>query len=614
MGGQSLPSYAEHGGTVEGRRHTFLYQWRKCGTAWRRSGWRSCLTAEGPGFDSWFRPTPASRHARATELQTQSFVVRMHAPDLLTPCQAVAHTSVRCRGTAFEVSGVSDLILAVLGVWCGVTTLKPHCLSDGHSVLYQYKRHLPTTSNTHTPNSTMVKTKELSEDTRNRIVDLHQAGKTESAIGKQLDVKKSTVGAIIRKWKTYKTTTNLPRSGAPRKISARGVKMITRTHRTLTGALNGALTGALNGALNGVLTGALNGALNGAWLPIYTTMQWTREMSGLVLAVYGFTLITGLPANLIAFYTFVRKVKQNPKPIDVLLLSLNVSDLIFLFFLPFRMKEAADMRWNMSYILCTLSVFIFFSSIYNSILLLTAISVERYLGVAFPVEYKLRRNPRHAVIACGVIWMTSMLHCSVVIFVQYYNQTIVDEHPKQNNCYMEFSPEQLAILLPVRLEMSLVLFCIPVIICSFCYINFILILSRLSNITPKKRFRAIGLVLGTLVVFIVCFMPFNITHFVGFVVGYSPECRVYALFASTLNACMDPFIFYFSSSAVRETFKVCKEVPIRVLSSCPRALCCPRMNWSNVEEKAQSSSNSFSQFWITLSSHFVMEKNKDGQC
>uniref|UniRef100_A0A4W5JQV5 Transposase Tc1-like domain-containing protein n=1 Tax=Hucho hucho TaxID=62062 RepID=A0A4W5JQV5_9TELE len=52
---------------------------------------------------------------------------------------------------------------------------------------------------------------------------------TESAIGKQLGLKKSTVGAIIRKWKTYKTTDNLPRSGAPRKISPRGVKMITRT-------------------------------------------------------------------------------------------------------------------------------------------------------------------------------------------------------------------------------------------------------------------------------------------------------------------------------------------------------------------------------------------------
>ncbi len=78
-------------------------------------------------------------------------------------------------------------------------------------------------------NKYLVKTKELSKDTRNKIVDLHQAGKTESAIGKQLGVKKSTVGAIIRKWKTYKTTDNLPRSGAPRKISPRGVKMITRT-------------------------------------------------------------------------------------------------------------------------------------------------------------------------------------------------------------------------------------------------------------------------------------------------------------------------------------------------------------------------------------------------
>ncbi|KAI3356417.1 hypothetical protein L3Q82_017632 [Scortum barcoo] len=36
--------------------------------------------------------------------------------------------------------------------------------------------------------STMAKTKELSKDIRNKIVDLHQAGKTESAVGKQLGV------------------------------------------------------------------------------------------------------------------------------------------------------------------------------------------------------------------------------------------------------------------------------------------------------------------------------------------------------------------------------------------------------------------------------------------
>uniref|UniRef100_A0A8C6LCC8 Transposase Tc1-like domain-containing protein n=1 Tax=Nothobranchius furzeri TaxID=105023 RepID=A0A8C6LCC8_NOTFU len=97
------------------------------------------------------------------------------------------------------------------------------------STHYLYKRHLSTASNSQTPNSTTAKTKELSKDTRKRIVDLHQTGKSESTIGKQLGVKKATVGAIIRKWKTYKTTDNLPRSGAPHKMSSRGVKMIMRT-------------------------------------------------------------------------------------------------------------------------------------------------------------------------------------------------------------------------------------------------------------------------------------------------------------------------------------------------------------------------------------------------
>ncbi|CAJ0949011.1 unnamed protein product, partial [Ranitomeya imitator] len=96
-------------------------------------------------------------------------------------------------------------------------------------VLHSYKKTPVHTSNSLTPNSTMVKTKELSKDTRKKIVALHQAGKTESALANQLGVKKSTVGAIIRKWKTYKTTDNLPRSGAPRKIPPRGVRMITRT-------------------------------------------------------------------------------------------------------------------------------------------------------------------------------------------------------------------------------------------------------------------------------------------------------------------------------------------------------------------------------------------------
>ncbi len=77
----------------------------------------------------------------------------------------------------------------------------------------------------------MAKTKELSKDVRDKIVDLHKAGMGYKTIAKQLGEKVTTVGAIICEWKKYKITVNLPRSGAPCKISPRGVSMIMRTMR-----------------------------------------------------------------------------------------------------------------------------------------------------------------------------------------------------------------------------------------------------------------------------------------------------------------------------------------------------------------------------------------------
>ncbi len=77
----------------------------------------------------------------------------------------------------------------------------------------------------------MAKTKELSKDIRDKIVDLHKTGMGYKTIAKKLGEKVTTVGVIIRKWKKHKITVNLHRTGAPCKISPRGVSMIMRTVR-----------------------------------------------------------------------------------------------------------------------------------------------------------------------------------------------------------------------------------------------------------------------------------------------------------------------------------------------------------------------------------------------
>ncbi|XP_037330020.2 free fatty acid receptor 3-like [Pungitius pungitius] len=288
----------------------------------------------------------------------------------------------------------------------------------------------------------------------------------------------------------------------------------------------------------------------------------------LLLAVYIVTFLMGVPANILAFCTFCRKVRRRAAPIDILLLNLTISDLIFLAFLPFKMNEAADgMFWLLPYALCPFTGFLFYATIYNSTLLLTAVSVERYLGVAFPLRYSLCRRPRYAVLATALFWVVTFLNLSIVYIMPYAQwskgadgggngsgRAPVSPPP---TCYLNFTPEELHIVLPVRLELFLVLFCVPFFICCFCYVNFILILSRLPNIGRRRRLRAIGLALGTLMVFAVCFGPYNASHVVGFVRQESEEWRNMALLSSTLNACLDPIIFYFSSAAVRSMLNHC---------------------------------------------------------
>ncbi|KAG8433740.1 hypothetical protein GDO86_012193 [Hymenochirus boettgeri] len=294
--------------------------------------------------------------------------------------------------------------------------------------------------------------------------------------------------------------------------------------------------------------------------------------SQLILSVYVLTFLTGLPCNLLAFYAFLVKVRQRPTPVDIILLNLTISDLILLMFLPFKMDEAAsNMQWRLPQFLCPLTGFCYYSSIYLSTMFLTAVSVERYLGVAYPIKYKLNRKPGYAIIASVVIWILACANCSIVYIVQ--NGLPPNETLSKNatfSCYENFTAEQLKILLPVRLELGLLLFFVPFIITTYCYVNFIRILTSLPNIQAKRKKRAIGLAAATLTNFIMCFFPYNISHIVGFVQNKSPEWRVYALLLTTFNASLDPIVFYFSSSAVQRMVCECfKGVTQKLKALCP---------------------------------------------
>ncbi|XP_062841241.1 free fatty acid receptor 2-like [Trichomycterus rosablanca] len=276
-------------------------------------------------------------------------------------------------------------------------------------------------------------------------------------------------------------------------------------------------------------------------------------VSGLViLSVFILTFLIGLPANALALFAFIKKLRDKPTLTDILLLNLTISDLLFLLFLPFKMYEAAsEMRWLLPNYLCPITTFVFFSTIYTSSVLLMSVSIDRYLCVAFPVHYKVYQKPLYGLICSLFIWITTLAHLCFVYFVEHLSEGDNPTH----NCYNNFTGPQLDVVLPMRLELCVVLYILPLIVCTVCYTRFILILKRTASLNGGKRRRAVGMAVGTLLVFVVCFLPYNITHVIGFIIEDNVTWRDDALLLTAVNTIFDPIIFYFSSAGFQGTLK-----------------------------------------------------------
>ncbi|MBN3278438.1 KPRB protein, partial [Polyodon spathula] len=95
----------------------------------------------------------------------------------------------------------------------------------------------------------MSRSKEVSEDLRKTVIDAHQSRKGYKTICKDLGLHQSTVRQIVYKWRKFKTTVTLPRSGRPTKISPRTnrkiIKEVTKNPRVISKDLQATLALAI---------------------------------------------------------------------------------------------------------------------------------------------------------------------------------------------------------------------------------------------------------------------------------------------------------------------------------------------------------------------------------
>ncbi|KAM4036930.1 proteinase-activated receptor 4-like [Anomaloglossus baeobatrachus] len=266
-----------------------------------------------------------------------------------------------------------------------------------------------------------------------------------------------------------------------------------------------------------------------------------------VPAFYSAVLFFGLPANGIALWVLIFRAKKMPS--TILLLNLAVADLLFMLALPFKITYYfMENNWIFGETLCRIVTAVFYGNMYCSVLFLMAISIDRYIGLVHPFSAKGLRDWKRSTCASIGIWLVAIAAVSVFAFVP---QTKCFNNPYRITCndiWASCSGYEWYRL--YFLGLFIVGFAIPSVVTFFCYVLV------LVTLTKKKESysRVIKLISLVLFVFILCFTPSNILLVLHYLAkDWKHHNQLYfwyvlTLSLSSLNSCIDPFIYCYASN------------------------------------------------------------------
>lgn len=303
----------------------------------------------------------------------------------------------------------------------------------------------------------------------------------------------------------------------------------------------------------------------------YLSGQW---LTRLVPSVYTLVFIVALPLNVMAVIIFLFKMKVR-KPAVVYMLNLATADVLFVSVLPFNViYRFSGNDWFFGPGMCRFVTAAFYCNMYCSILLMTSISVDRFLAVVYPMHSLSWRTTTRAWLVCSFIWIISI--ASVVpLFLSEQTKHITSLDI--TTCHDVLDLKDLkSFYLYYFSTFILVFFFFPLIITTISYVIIIRSLSSSGLENSCKKTRALVLAIIVLCVFIVCFGPTNcifLIHYLYFHHGANESLYfAYILCAciSSISCCLDPLIYYYASTQCQRylcSLVCCKKVDEPISSS-----------------------------------------------
>ncbi|XP_009999992.1 PREDICTED: C-C chemokine receptor type 8 [Chaetura pelagica] len=220
--------------------------------------------------------------------------------------------------------------------------------------------------------------------------------------------------------------------------------------------------------------------------------------------LYSLLFVTGLVGNSLVIWVLIA-LKKVRSMTDVYLLNLAISDLLFVFSLPFLVHYSISSQWTFGNAVCKIVSSTYFIGFYSSTFFITIMSIDRYLAIVRSVYALQVRTTTYGVISSLVIWAIAILASAPeIIFFQEINDNnqtkCVPHYPDSKNGWKTFS----------NFEVNVLGWLIPVGILLFCYHG---ILKNLQKCHTQNKYKAIKLVFVVVIVFFLFWTPINIVLF-----------------------------------------------------------------------------------------------------
>ncbi|XP_026051940.1 cysteinyl leukotriene receptor 2 [Carassius auratus] len=287
-------------------------------------------------------------------------------------------------------------------------------------------------------------------------------------------------------------------------------------------------------------------------------------------AAYVLIFVLGLAGHALSVCIFFSqwRTQKSFTPVNLLMVNLLVSDLMLVSSLPLRVSYyILKSHWIFGHITCKLISYVYYLNMYSSVYFLVALNILRYLALVRPYMYI--RIQRHYVagIVCALIWLLMGLGCSPLLFTKR------KENDLDSFRCLELAEDNVDKLLLINNVTFPVGFVLPLVVIIFSSVlvarNLLRPSPALGRTRPCRK-KACALVIISLGIFLVCFLPYHVVRTIFLITEKQVQNRTYkdscnyilvvrkaAVIAHclcTANSCLDPVLFFFVGENSRSVF------------------------------------------------------------